>query len=176
MKRKYGLFIAIAAMLIITAVSYATTYSTGVTTTITAGTDTTITAATNDGNYGVTPVWSAPVTNTNGGVTTAGDLYIVNASTHPADSVIRLYIANTDKLAAAYTNFNARVSLYEENAGVWTLAGATSQETISLNNSVAEFKVAGGKKYSISIDDGNNYCLNAASPDLSPIYMADATN
>lgn len=97
-----------------------------------------------------------------GGVT-PGDLFFIDSSICPDDTLFTLYITNTDELSHNYRYLTLHIGTYiRTSAGGWEIipAGEGTQAAIylTLQNGAASFGLAGGARYKITIDKGCFYC------------------
>jgi hypothetical protein len=184
MKRRQVFFIlALIIATAATAVSYATTSGTttlAVTGSTSSASVTPATAGTivNGKNSGTNPAWS-PVANSTGSIT-AGDLYIVDLSDFGSaeDKRLTLYLNNPDLLSEAYSYLNMNITVYEaDNAAAptaWPASTITPNNAyLTLTNGYISFDLEGGKKYSISVDNGSFFCMTTTGVTLAPSFFAE---
>ncbi|MBX6350813.1 MAG: hypothetical protein IRZ11_04825 [Clostridia bacterium] len=111
------------------------------------------------------------------GTVAQGDLYVVDATSYSGDIWVTLYLDNPDALANDYSYMNFNVSVYSYGATAWNTAPATqlngdpASQVLSLTNGYVSFLLAGSKKYSVSLDSGAFYTLDANG--TAPSFFVD---
>ena len=118
------------------------------------------------------PSWSA-FGKAIGGVT-PGDLFYIDATDNPADTVVTLYITNAQELISYYRYLILGVGVYaESDTGEWEKA--STDTFITMRNGQVSFTLPGYAEYKVTIDGGSYYCTtaNTESGSLSPQFYLE---
>ncbi len=135
----------------------------------------------------IVPKW-APVAGSAGGVTTAGDIVVFDATTATlADHTslrVTVFVTNLDKLQQAYSSFAFPVNVYRcastcTTTGAWTQASAViaSPPTYLTNtDGFVSFTLPGGYYYDLAFDTGGSFYTvsTATAANLNPSFYFTA--
>ncbi len=115
------------------------------------------------------------------GIEAPGDLFYVDAEGSDMNISATLYLTNAGELIHCYRYMIMKVGVYAQTgSAAWEKATSGNGEPnpdayVTLRNSRASFRLAGGYKYKIAIDEGSMYSLpvSSAGGDFSPeFYLA----
>ncbi len=188
MKKKFYLIIAILVAVVLSGGTYAYTYTTaGVTIGATADPKDIATVYagatppsgwTAPSGYGVPPSWS-PVINTAGSIT-KGSIFWIDPGNYTGDLLVTVYLTNSAALTSYYTYVNMAMMVHSSPDGTtWSEVTNPPFKTagkynyyLALTNGYAQFKLPGGNKYHIAIDNGVWYCINTSGI-VDPSYYCE---
>jgi hypothetical protein len=131
----------------------------------------------------VTPSW-APVAQSAGSVTTAGDLALIDGTIASNGVTVSLYVTNLAGLQQDYSSMALPVNVYESpcTAGscTWTQSSVVANPPtyLTATSGFLTFNLPAGKYYDITIDAGGSlYCTSTSTANgatLSPSYYFTA--
>ena len=117
-----------------------------------------------------------------GGVTTSSDLFYIDITKNPTDTLVTLHLTNTDELVHYYRYLILKVGVYvQTDINQWEEAAMGNGELIpdtyiTMRNGNVSFTLPGYAKYKIAIDGGSFYCFrtDAGEGGLSPKFYVTA--
>lgn len=185
MRKRLLAVIALFVAATVTGVTFGVTVATTTATATPVGNSgiATVTEADTDGKHTVRPSWNV-TTDAVGRVDTAGDLFVIGGTGFTGDLSATLYLNNAAQLTKAYSYLNLAIVVYKFTDSAWVAAagmtGANYTTYLTLTNGYVSFALPGlaatTTKYSIGIDAGSFYCVNAipGSPGtLTPAFYLD---
>ncbi|MDD4859475.1 MAG: hypothetical protein PHR56_04650 [Dehalococcoidales bacterium] len=109
------------------------------------------------------------------GSVTPGDLFYINMKSNAIDSLVTLYITNTDELSQYYRYMTLRVGIYTQTEEQWQKLDGLPETFVTLNNGLVSFTLPGLADYKVTIDGGCFYSLTAAgSTEPAPKFYLTA--
>jgi hypothetical protein len=94
-----------------------------------------------------------------------GDLFFIDAVDEPGNTVVNLYITNTDELTHYFKYLILKISVYSQNYdGQWSQVKVDGKHTdsyITLRSNPMQFVIPGNSRYKIRVDSGSFYSLPA---------------
>lgn len=110
-----------------------------------------------------------------------GDLFYIDATTHPADIQVNLYLTNGAKLIQGYRYLILKIGVYAQgNDGDWDKASGCSGEPIpdtfiTIRNGQVAFCLSGSAYYKVTVDEGSFHSLDPYkhADTLSPQFYLD---
>jgi hypothetical protein len=171
MRKRLLAVIALFVAAAVTGVTFGVTVATTTATANAVGNSgiATVTGANADGRHAVVPSWNV-TTGTVGGVDLPGDLFVIGGTGFTGDLSATLYLNNAAQLTKAYSYLNLGIVVYKgvtvaQNT-TWEQAEGGGIMYLTLTNGYVSFALHGlgatTNKYSIGIDAGSFYCVNAA--------------
>jgi len=133
-------------------------------------------------NTATLPSW-APVLNTAGSVTTAGDLAVVDATTASTGVIVNVYVTNLAGLQMDYSSYALPFNVYSSSCtagscGTWAQASGISLTYLTNSEGFLSFSLPAGKYYDITMDTGGSFFTSGTSTtspaSLSPSYYFTA--
>ncbi|GGG21580.1 hypothetical protein [Paenibacillus abyssi] len=178
-KRTWMFILGMLVIMATTAISFASTASTG-TSIVVNGSGNTMTATIAT----ALPTWTPTAnragdipggTTTTGGTTafTNGYLFDIDVKSN-TDVFATLYLANSPALSKSYSYLNLNVGVYKVVDGVLTEV-PDSAELLSLTNGYVTLQLSGAAdgKYKIALKGGSFYCLSTTAGALAPQFTID---